>query len=218
MRILTTKVKLYNVRELRRYQRAGFDRALEKYREYVAQDSYPADEIMNSLKGLFEAANVKMRDWEIGAYSHSYLRADFAQEGTEELRGARAFAWIENNLLGPLRAPWGLEPVKRYDKKYSHGTHNTLYNVEDGKPRRRWTKPGELKECPFTGMCYDKDLIDALLKAIKAGDTLKEAFEGLADDVRCMIEDDDEYRSKEESFIEHAEANEYEFTADGKTV
>lgn len=216
MKTITTKV--YDARALRRYHPEGFATALEKYRQHVAEDGFTMNEVMDSLKGIYEAAGVKMRDWEIGPYSHSYIRASWGENLVNDpgdLHGARALAWVENNLLAQFRAPYGL------DKKDG----NLHENGDNGKRgmhyRRRWARwyePGSVKACPFTGLCFDDDMIDALLKSLRAGDTLREAFEGLASAAQRIIEAEDEYQSQESSFIEAAEANGWEYTREGRMI
>lgn len=217
MRTITTKV--YSAKHLKRYYPDGFNRALEKYRENLDLE-YTSDEMMSTLKALCAAGNVKMRDWSLGAYNRgNNLSVSInGEDGTEELTGARALAWIENRILGPLRAPWGLRSVKSTNVKLSHGTHNPVYNVEDGKPRRRWTAPGAVPSCPLTGMCYDGDFLEDLQKSVKEGRTLKEAFEDLADLFASMLEDEYEYQGKEEQFLDAADANHWEYEKDGTMV
>lgn len=222
------KRTVYTARHLKRYYPDAFARAHERHCENMREDTYRMDEIMDSLKGLFDAAGVKMSDWEIGAYSYSHLRADFTQEEAGELDGARAFAWLENNLFGPLRAPWGLPKLKKGaalpegftrgwiapSKEYPHG----CVTADDKNPVTRWTRPGAMRECPFTGVCYDMDFVDALVKAIKGGDTLRDAFASLADEARRLIEAEDEYEQEEASFLDAADANGWEYTREGGMV
>lgn len=196
----------------------AFDRALEKYRERLSLD-YSSDEMMDSLKGLCKAAGVKMRDWSLGAYNRDNHLSVEMSDGAAELTGPRALAWIENNILGPLRRPWGLPNPAASTKQYALGKHSSVYNLdENGKPTRRWYAPGTVPECPFTGVCYDMDFLEDLTKSVRAGRTLKEAFEDLADVFARILEDEYEYQSKEEQFLEAAEANAWEFDEDGDMV
>lgn len=225
MRVKVTKTKCYTAAELRRKRdKAPFERALEKYREHLDL-SYTSDEMMDSLKGLFEAAGVKMRDWSLGAYDRgNMLRAEFSQEGTEDLTGARALAWIENRILGPLRAPWGFPSNARRGLPAPRGySRPFLYRKGAVVERKtgalsRYTKPGAVPECPFTGVCYDMDFLEDLIKSVRAGRTLKEAFEDLADLFARQLEDEYEYQGKEEQFLEAAGANAWEFDEDGDMV
>lgn len=215
VRVKTEKV--YTAAHLRRYYPQAFNRALEKYRENLDLE-YVSSEMLDSLKGLFNAAGVKLADYSLGAYNRgNMLRAEFPQDGAAELSGPRALAWIENNILGPLRAPYGLRPPAASAKKYVNGTHNTVYNTdENGRPLRRWTRPGAVKDCPFTGVCYDEDFLEDLIKSVKSGRTLKEAFEDLADLFAKNLEDEYSYQAEAPQFLEHAEMNGYEFDKEGR--
>jgi hypothetical protein len=214
-----TAVELKTLEEDADHDGRPFTRALEKYRENLTLD-YVSEEMMNSLKGLCAAAGIRIRDYSLGAYNRgNNLRVEIpGEDGAADLTGARALAWIENRILGPLRAPWGLRSPAASTKKYVNGSHSTVYNLEDGRPRRRWTAPGVVPSCPFTGVCYDEDFLDDVVKSVRDGRTLKEAFEDLADVFARMLEDEYEYQGKEEQFLEAAEVNEWEFDEEGDMV
>jgi hypothetical protein len=200
MRQITKNV--YTAAELREHNRRAFGRALEKYRANIDMDGYIREEIFDSLKGLCEAAGVKIKHYNLGAYNRGNdLRVEFNEDGAEELTGARALAWVENNLLAPMRIPW-TGPERWKLAKYGE-----------------YYRPGLVKPCPFTGVCYDEYFLDALLKDIRTGHvTLREAFNGLSSDYARMLEDEYEYQAKEETFLEDCEANGWEFDEDGRMV
>lgn len=95
----------YTARHLKRYYPEAFQKALEQHAENVGEDNWRADELMESLKGLMDAAGVRLKDYEIGAYSYSSLRVQFPSHGYDEgeavgeLRGARAMAWLEKVII-----------------------------------------------------------------------------------------------------------------------
>lgn len=191
-------VKLYTPAELKKKNPEGFESALQHFRD--GNNDIPwTDEIMDSLKALFKATNgVYLRDWSIDAYGYSYVRVEFNQDEAGDLTGNRALAWLENNLLGDLRVNRSfLSRVKQYSGKW--------YD---------FTKYGEIPSCPLTGVCFDEDYIESLLKSIKAGDTLKEAFENLADVASKLFQAEIEGQDSEENFLEQ---NLY-FTKDGTPV
>ena len=224
-------VRVYSATHLKRYYPKAFERALEKHREHVGEDGYTSDEMLSSLKGLFEAAGVKLADYDLGAYNRgNQLRAEFKQDGAADLEGARALAWIENNILAPLRAPYGIPKMPKdgklpegYTRAWTGPCHEfpngCLHGEENpSRPITRYTKPGAVPSCPFTGVCYDEDFLEDLIKSIKEGRTLKEAFQDLADLFASMLEDEYEYQGKAESFLETADANGYEFTKEGERI
>jgi len=191
------------------------ERAFSDYQNMMdASGEVPwQDELLDSLKELYAAANVKMRDWQLGAYSYSYVKAEFPRDGAADLRGSRALAWIENNLLAQFRAPFGLNT--------SDGNLHSSTETRGRKSRkvwRRWYTPGAVKECPLTGYCADMDYIEDLIKSVKEGRTLKEAFEDLAAVYVKLLEGEIEYQRSEEAFKDWASANDTEFQHNGERI
>ena len=67
------------------------------------------------------------------------------------------------------------------------------------------------KECPLTGVCYDHDIIDHLTKynlKDSLNNALNEYINSIHEEYRSMLKDD--------YINDLCEANEYEFTVDGK--
>jgi len=157
------------------------------------------EETVDSLKALINAIHgITLKDWNIGAYNqNNYIRIDFDEDATGELTGKRAFAWLENNLLSYLRIPW-------YGKeRWKLSKYGSYYRA------------GMVKPCPFTGYCFDEDLLDLLKKALLQGDTVKDALLGLADETRFMLEKEAEYYMSEEAIKEDLENNGENYTEDG---
>ena len=69
-------------------------------------------------------------------------------------------------------------------------------------------------ECPWSGYCADEDFIEAVYKAMEAGESLSDALEGLADVARKLMESDCEQMQEEESMEANWGDNEY--TEDGE--
>lgn len=175
------------------------EKARQWYREGSASDTNSMDEVVDSLKSLFKAASIKLTDWSIGAYNqHNYVTFDMGDAG--ELSGPRALTWLENNLFAGLRMT--SQEYKQKRKEYL--SYGELY------------RPGKVRPCPLTGVYYDEDLLDALREAVKLGDTLGDAFRGLADTAGNLIEKEYEYKNEDEQIDDTIRANEYEFTVDGE--
>lgn len=188
-------VNVYSPDELKEVNPRGFERALERWRGQ--NDEIPwSDEIIGSLKAIFEASNIALRDYEISAFSYSHVSFDMGTD-VKGLSGNRALAWLENNLLADLRIPFTGE--KRWDlSKYGQGY-----------------RAGMIKPCPFTGYCADDDFIESLIEDIKAGETISEAYHSLAQKAGKMFESEAEYQNSEENFLEQEHL---EFTIDGRMV
>lgn len=156
------------------------------------------DETFDSLKSLFEHTHgAKLLDYSLGMYE-GYLKVDLGD--AENLTGARALGWIENNLLSGLRMTRAKYLSKR--KEYFG------YGLRVGK----------IPECPLTGYCADEDYLEDLKKGILEGDTLKEAFQGLASTYSRLLESEYKAYTSEEYVREDLENMDTEYTKDGVTV
>lgn len=188
-------IRTYTAKELKKKYPDAFERAHKRHAEGIIEIPWQ-DETMDSLKAVFKAAHIDLKDWSIGAYSQSYVRFDMGDAGN--LTGQRAIAWLENNLYGPLRIKPGLKDIARR-VRYGY-------------------KVGTIPPCPFTGYCADDAMLYALNDAIEHGHSLAEAFNDLASVAQKMLEDELQYIQSEESFLEDASANEWYYTADGTRV
>ena len=189
----THTIKTYDINEL---TPEAQQRALDHWVEHH-HAIFWRDEILESLTALFDHCNgVTLKNYSLD-YCQSWLTLSFDEDDARQLQGARAMAWIENNLIYGLRISW--RGIKRKElSKYG-----------------RYYRPGMVKPCPFTGLCYDDEYIDALLKDIKEGATLEQAFEWLVGTYQKMYTSEIEEQQSLEYFKEHASANEYQFLKDG---
>lgn len=194
-------INTYTAQELKGEFPKGFERAHEQYKRSCYDYGIAwTDEIMESMKQVFEHTDgIRLKDYDIG-YRGRGVTVSFDQDEAEDLSGARAQAWIENNLLYKLRIPY------------------------EGKERKRlaqygqYYRPGMIKPCPFTGYCADDDYLDSLRDDIKAGCTLREAFENLGNVAERLIDSEWEDQLSEEYFIDHASANGWTFDEDGRML
>lgn len=192
MRIETIERTLYTAAELQEMHPDGFERARQWYYEMEAQDNWAGREVWDSLFALWEAAGYV----DMGEYRGGYLR-EGGDSDSADLTGARALAWFEHTLQEPYRIPW-TGPRRREVARY-------------GWPYR----PGRVPPCPLTGVCYDDDLLNDLKADLVGGMTVLDALRALYANTERIVEEDLEYRTEPEQFIEAAECNEWEFTEDG---
>lgn len=192
-------ITVYTPAELKESFPDAFEYAHKKWAE--SQDEiFWADEIMDSMKGLFKEAGIHLYDWSIGAYNpENRVRFSLRME-YEDLQGMAANAWIKANILNDAK----FKRVK-YNKK--HGGKGWRYDITK--------KNGEAWSCEFTGYCADHDFIESLLDDIKHGCTLKDALHNLADTAGKLFEQELEYQVSEEEFLMQ---DHLEFTEDGRMV
>jgi hypothetical protein len=192
MRIETRKI--YTAAELGKECPEAFDRALEKYREEAGAENPPwSDDICESGRATVEVTGLTLRDWSVDQsnISASYYKVEgFGQDSAgEEIA----------DYTGRKAREW---ITKAFLPKYKFN----------------WRIKRNPGDCPFTGYCADDDCIDAIRDAIKGGETLKEAFEGLAAVVAKICASESEYVQTEAYFLDHASANGWEYTEDGERV
>jgi len=153
------------------------DRVFQRWQE--AQNEYclegTQDDMLASLKGICACLGYGLRDWTFGAYCQGWKARATGGE-TIDLSGPRAMAYVLRCLM-----------CAGYDR-----------------PRhfKDMAFPGQ---CGFTGMCYDDDLAQSLWEDLLAGETIAKAIDGLACKLCRMCEDELEYLTSKDCFLETLE-------------
>lgn len=154
------------------------DRAV-KDRQYDDYD--PGEDAYGSLEAFLEIIKVRVSLFEVAPFTQGTV---LSLDDDLPMTGKRAWAWLENVVLGPSRIPWTGQERWRYT---DWGTY--------------W-KPGMVKPCPFSGTYFDEVIIDRLKEYISLGFTVKDAIESLADLTRKVVEDAQMNYTSEESVRE----------------
>src|SRR5687767_12059963 len=94
-------IKVYTPAELKKKNPSAFEKAHSRWNDDNTEIPW-SGEIIDSLKAVFEHSGIALRDYSIDAYGYSYVKFDMESD-VQELKGQRALAWIENNLLADLR-------------------------------------------------------------------------------------------------------------------
>lgn len=173
---------LYTIDELKKNFPEVFNKIFQKYQESIFDVPW-SSEIIDSLKKLVKKTGYELRNYNIGAYSNSYIQLSYPSN-TDDMTGRRAFAWLENVVLSDLRIPF--------------------------KGKRRWEvakygqyyRPAMVTPCPFTGCCFDEDFLDSLKSSLKAGETVRDAILSLADTAGRLFEEAMEDEMSENAFVE----------------
>ena len=175
------------------------EKLIERVRERRAGDSFLPwqDETFDSLKKVFETAGVSLRDYELSTYG-SRIRADLGD--ANDLTGARAFGWLENNLFSKLRMTRARYLARRREN-FGYG-----YRI------------GAIPDCPLTGYCADHDYLEDLKKSVLNGRTLKEAFQDLAHVYEKLVSADLEQYTSESEIREFLESDDQEYTESGTEI
>jgi hypothetical protein len=192
-------ITVYTPQELHDKFPEAFERAHEKWRDEMTDIPW-TDEIMDSLKAVFEHAGIHLQDYSISSEGYrSYIKFGM-DDDEQDLTGQKAYTWIKANLLDGAK-------FRRvtYDKKL--GGKGWRYDITK--------KDGTAWCCEFTGVCFDDDFVDSLLDDIRGGGTLYEAFKNLANCASHLFELEEEYMRSEDEFLIQ---DHLQFTEDGRMV
>jgi hypothetical protein len=196
MRTETVTRTVFTAAELKQHFPAGFVRALDDYARDECTWADWSDE-WNSLQALDDAVRYK-RD------HRRWYHRDGGLGDTAELTGKRAFAWLENVLLGPLRVPFGYM-----------GAPGPL-GVERRKHARYKERPGTVPFAPLTGFYLDDVLIEELRIRFRNGESVGEAMGALGAVTEEVCNREMDYLTSEAAFLERSSEEGWEFTEDGE--
>ncbi len=140
--------------------------------------------------------------------------------GKDAIKSLRKFVGYFNgelsdwniDFLEPYRNSWRLDLP---DDMEEDDIKDLLFSLGSFNPD---TLKGK-GDCKLTGYCADEDLIDGFRIAWFNGERdLRELIEAGISTWEIAVKKDCEYQFSEECFAETAEANDYEFTEDGKLI
>jgi hypothetical protein len=165
------------------------ERALESLREAAGADpdalEFQSQEMLESLKSICEACNLRLTNYSFGAYDRSHdIRV--SNYDLEDMEGPRALAWFLRVLL-------------------RHGYDRPRHFREMGFPGI----------CGFTGVCYDEDIAETVWKYLLDGSTVREAFDGVSGKLCKMLESELEYLQSEDCIRETMDCDLEQFDAEG---
>ena len=169
----------------------------------AAQDEFLGERVLQesleSLKGFADFYNLNL-DYSFGIFPDrgEFIRATIDNDELSELSGVRLYKYLENN----------------YSTYYKTVKDSSELINNPQKPKK--TLAGE---CPFTGVCYDENLLDEMRNFMKKPDerTFQDLINDCTDSFMTDIHKEGEYLSSDEALIENIEANEVEFYESGQT-
>jgi hypothetical protein len=193
-------VKLYEFDELSDEAKERVINEQRKLEEEMLWDY--GDKIKDSMFSMLAYMGITVKDWSLGL-GRSHMSFDII-DGTYDnyalpsMSGKRLYAWFENNLFGLLRIPFTGKQrweFSRFGKAY---------------------RAGNVKPCPFTGVCYDEDFIQYINKSLKDGNDLETLLLGLPQEFKKLLNSEYDYRTSEEGIKEYLDSNDRYFTEEGE--
>ena len=168
-------------------------------------------EIEETLNAFCKAFNVTLKEWSYGGNCNpSYNFVLNIDEEQEELSGIRLATFVWNNFAQYVQK----------GKFYSlwSKTEKEEHNPNMRKLKQRYSKIQKEFNCPFTGMCYDDDILKNIIECIDY-ETLYDSYEDLIDSCLDyyfnMAQKEYEYTQSEEYFIEDSVGNDCEYDING---
>jgi hypothetical protein len=77
-------------------------------------------------------------------------------------------------------------------------------------------KKGKLDAGLLTGYCMDYTLVESLQESIRGGSTIKDALNDLVCVFVAQVDSEWENQTSEEAFLDQSDANDWQFSADGR--
>lgn len=191
MRVIERTV--YTVHELHDQFPKGYQYALDRHAMYIQQD-YDWSEVQAPLAAIDKAAG----------YTRGLRYTYPMDRDVAALKGRRAWAWLENEVLAWLRIEW--KPITKSSKRRELAQYGREYRA------------GMVPPSPFTGTWYDDDLLADLTDSIRSGMTVGDAMRALGEKAEQLAEREIEYLCSDESFVDTCETNEWEFYESGEQV
>lgn len=214
----TAKVNVFGYSEL---SAAAKQKAYQEWLENGGCDFMYYNEVCNTISAFEREFGVTVSDWSVSDEDYDFtLRTSAISDEILALRGNRARAWFWNNHGDILLS-----------RRYRSGKHGTKYAYS------KFFHTAAIEgTCPFTGMCYDSDILaiiadfcfgvsrrgpikspfaQRLISVDNSYSVLRLLRVSLDFFFATLVEECKYWRS-EESFASFCEANEWEFTANGK--
>jgi hypothetical protein len=212
MRTETVTREIYTFDEL---SDEAKEKAIENYRGEGVDTSHNWDDAHESVKEFHNVfgSSAGHRSW-------LDIRTGHMEDQILELSGQRLRTYLLNNF-----------PSAFYERKYRGHSKNDHRSTEKPKSHRLVTKISKdykgnyyrvfrsnfqvESSCPFTGVCYDEDLLDPFKEFIKNPDgrTFEDLLQEAMESLRISLEREDEYQNSDEAIKERL--SEEEFTEDG---
>ncbi len=205
----TIRIKLYKFDEL---SNDAKEKAIEWYRSGSDDSQIYADELIDSINALTELFNLKT------GREYTDIRTGHIDDNILQLKGVRLYKYLINNYYDDLFKPIY---IKSFDKavRCKQFICNVKKDYKGDNYTQIYSKLKRDNSCVLTGVCYDMDILQPVYDFLEKID-ISETFEGLISSIESAITK--AFRSIEEDvnsseyITEQIQANEYEFTKDGK--
>lgn len=213
-------VEIYKFSEL---SESAKEKAIEDYRQFTYDDCW-SEEWFDSMKAFADLFGLKIEDYSISVWGHSYVKW---KVDCPEIQGLRLRTWVVNNWLPKLwrrKYKGSMFKGEQFDAIPSrHRMLKWTKSKQSGKyyATGRYNLIGGYDEYHLTGYCGDYPLIQPILEFVKSpklwyelGDLIEDCFDSF---IKGWVSDM-EYQNSDECITESIECNDYEFYENGEIV
>jgi len=189
------ETKTYTVYKFNELTESAKQKAIDNYRNH--DEYFWAGENEHTLKEFCNIFPVKVREFDYG-YNKNIDFTYTADDNILQLKGLRLATYIHNNY-----------GYKIFKKKYLAHIHKEA----------RYSKIQKETDCVLTGYYIDNEILDPIyqfLKSPKENVTFEDLLNDCLQSWLSACQKDYEATQEDEYIIEHLEANDYDFTIDGK--
>lgn len=171
-------------------------KAVESYRTYRHCADFDFSEYKASLEAFADDIGVTIRDWSYGldGCTVNYDLGD--REGLDTMTGARAYAWIVNNVKG-LRPGPRTYTVSREVNRHGFTRNEWIVKFVSGIYRAADC-------CNYTGVFCDENLMQPFREFMLKPDrrTIEDLIKEAIDNYCSTLLDDLEYQESDECLLE----------------
>lgn len=171
-------------------------KAVECYRAYRSGDDFYFSEYKASLEAFAEDIGINIKNWSYGLDGCT-VDFDFGElEVLNTITGARAYAWVVNNVKG-------LRPGPRvYTVSREVNRHGLIRNERIIKRVSRVYRADDC--CNYTGVCCDEDLMKPFREFLLKPDSrsVEDLINEAIDSYCCALQADLEYHESDEFITE----------------
>lgn len=175
---------------------AAKQKAVESFRDYRSGDDFDYSEYKASLAAFADDIGITINDWSYGLDGCT-VSFDFGDlEGLDTMTGARAYAWIVNNVKG-------LRPGPRvYYKTREVNRHGFTRNERIVKYVSGVYRADDC--CNYTGVFCDENLMQPFREFLLKPDsrTIEDLIREAIDNYCSTLQDDLDYRESDEFLTE----------------
>lgn len=205
----TVRTKVYKFNELSEQAK---QKAIDTFRSNDNEVNFYAEEICDSAKKVIKLFNLRTGN------EYSDIRTSHIDDNILQLSGVRLYKYIINNYYSDLFTP-------AYIKTIYKEWHCKLFicKLKTGRDGNKYTqvysKTKKDNSCVLTGVCYDMDILEPIYKFLEKpskGITFEDLMNEIGNAINKTYSDNDDWVNSDEFITETIEANEYEYTQDGR--